>query len=149
MSKKKSEKWYSKNWVIITGLIILLFIIVMPGSTDKKETKPKDKPAAQAQQAPKEAPKPKATYEATVINYGAPDPATLTAVVKLKNTNNLEGKPACKVEASSATGTYHGWDSFDLERTVPAGGEDQFIGKLTITKEGSAYITDVTATCGV
>jgi hypothetical protein len=150
MPERKKE-WYEKplGMAVIMGIMLVGVIgfsvaVTQDTKEDKKPVAVKVQPKKKSAPAP-----PKATYQAEVINYGAPDPATLTVLVKLRNTNNTAGNPACKVEAKSTNGTYHGWDSFDLGRTVPAGGEDQFIGKMTITKEGSAYITSASATCGI
>lgn len=111
----------------------------------KKKADAAKKKAAKKKKKP--APKPKATYSATVPTYIPADPATLHVVVTVKNTSQVAGKPSCTVSASSANGTYHGFDIFELDKPIAPGKEFTFTGNITITKEGSYYVTSAQATC--
>lgn len=100
--------------------------------------------------APAAEPKPtkqQAKFEAKVFSINVVDPATVMIPVQVTNTGKVAGKASCTVSASSANGTYHGFDVFDLPEEIKAGDMDYFNAKLTITKEGAAYVTTATATC--
>lgn len=117
---------------VITALGILGIILWIFIGAATSETKP-------------EGPKP--SYEASIINYGVVDPATLKAHVKVKNISNVEGKPSCTVNASNNGGAYHGFDIFSTSETLQPGNEVAFNGNITITNEGANYITNVTVEC--
>lgn len=144
--------WEHTDWNknIKTGLSIVLglYALILTASlVSQPPTTKKDEPkAAVVAPAPQpEPPKPK--YEASLGTYNAIDPATLVVLVNVKNISTVSGAPSCFVNVSNASNTYKGYDTFDPGKTLAPGEEWSFNARLTITKEGAAYVTEGSVGC--
>lgn len=150
--QQKSEAQPSKNWsemtsgekkitiiiaVIVFIAVVWVFSAINNASNTMNSSAEQEAPAVEA---------PKPTYKAKVLGYNPVDPATLRVSVEVKNTSKVEGKPDCTINASNASGTYKGFDVFGVDPIAP-GKVDYFNGNLTITNEGSGFVTDVTVDC--
>ena len=67
------------------------------------------------------------------------DPATIKFWAVTKNVGKAAAVPHCMVTLNSANGSYHGFDSFDLDRIAP-GHEQRWNGLVTVTGQGAQYV---------
>lgn len=104
-----------------------------PENTPVKETKPVDEKVAK--------------FDGKITGYDVVNPATLRFSATVKNNGDGSGKFSCFVNASDSSGTYKGYDLFSSEDAVKPGKQKPFSGILTITNEGSYYVTDISIDC--
>lgn len=88
----------------------------------------------------------KSTYEGTLTGFDYVDPTAVQVFVTVKNTGSQVGTRSCTVSVRSESGTYHGFDIFDLDKIQP-GAELSFNGYITVVKEGAGYITGGEVKC--
>ena len=141
--QQNKESWESSilgikiTIVIITGVIGAVFVgLFMSASNSMKKS-----------QSAKPTELKSTSYQAKVMSYDPIDPATLRVRVKVKNIGQSDGKPNCSVNASNPSGSYKGWDVFELDKPITPGSEDYFNGQLVITNEGAAFVDSVTVSC--
>lgn len=92
-------------------------------------------------------PKPKATFTSS-MTLGEPlNPATAVAEVLVQNTSDVAGSPECYIQMSDVSGVYHGSDIFSFDKVLQPGEKWGFHGRITVTKEGAAYVTKGSVSC--
>lgn len=82
----------------------------------------------------------------SVRGHYAANPASLNFTVVVHNDTDEDRDVECSVDATDSSGTYSGFDTFDVG-TVPADGKEIFAGTLTIENSGAEFVTVVTADC--
>ena len=87
------------------------------------------------------------SYPVEYVRSFAVNPATLTVVFNILNDGTQPVKPSCDIRMEDASGTYRGFDVFDLIDAVPANGTKQVVVQLTITKEGAEFADQFTGKC--
>jgi hypothetical protein len=140
--------WKHTNWsknvkIVVTVLAALMTITVMATSPKTPKTEKPVKDTVQKQEAPKAV----AKFEGTILGYEAQNPASLRVVAEVKNSGNAEGKFNCTIRGKDSGSNYTGFDMFEAEVSQAPDEVRKLIGNITITKEGAAYVTDVSISC--
>jgi hypothetical protein len=89
----------------------------------------------------------KRSYPVEYIRSAPINPARLTVVFNVKNDGTQPVKPSCTIRMQDSSGTYSGFDVFELTNPIAASQTKQLIVQLTITKEGSAYANQFSGEC--
>lgn len=127
-------------------LIITMVILAIPTDTTT-HTVNSDEPTINSDALTEVQPKKEAKFKGTILRYEVINPATLQFFAKVKNTGNANGKFDCKVRGTDASGTYRGYDFFQDDAPLKPGKTRTWNGTITITNEGSFYVTEVTISC--
>ena len=75
------------------------------------------------------------------------NPADLRVYIHVVNTSNVSGTPSCFVYAQDPDDNYQGFNTVQHDSALKPGGEWNFADDLTITKQGSQYVTQVSVKC--
>lgn len=130
--KSKKDDWIKAGLVLVVFIGLLIWLGNWASSSDTPaSTDNKGKPS----------------YEASITEHSAIDPATLRVSVKVKNTGKVSGTPTCTVNASNKSHTYKGFDTFSLDKELAPNEEWSFNGELVVTGQGAAYVTEGSASC--
>ncbi len=143
----KPKKKSNKGKFILLGVLIFFMLVVIGAASDDTSNTGQDSKNSEAKTEEKKPEPPKPTYEASLGEYWAQDPATLIVTVHVKNTSQVEGSPSCFVSASNPSSVYTGYDTFAGLKTLAPGEEWNFNARLTITKEGAAYVSQGSVEC--
>ena len=71
----------------------------------------------------------------------------MTVVWNVTNDGSEPVTPTCTIRMQDSSGTYKGYDIFELKDALKAGQTRQVIGQLTITKEGADYADQFSGEC--
>jgi hypothetical protein len=126
-----------KTWQKAVVVILLLSLISAPfnggGSSDSSSSS-----SASVQER---------SYPVEYLSHADINPATVSVRFGIKNDGTQPITPTCKIKMSDSSGTYSGYDFFDITDPIPAGVQKQVVVQLTITNEGSAYVDTFTGSC--
>jgi hypothetical protein len=126
-----------KTWQKAVVVILLLSLISAPfnggGSSDNSSSS-----SASVQER---------SYPVEYLSHADINPATVSVRFGIKNDGTQPITPTCKIKMSDSSGTYSGYDFFDITDPIPAGVQKQVVVQLTITNEGSAYVDTFTGSC--
>lgn len=130
-----SNPWYFKKRYIALLVVVLYFISTLTNSPDNstESTKPS---SIQTR-----------SYEVNYLSHADINPATVSVRFGIKNDGTQPITPTCKIKMSDSSGTYSGYDFFDITDPIAAGVTKQVVVQLTITNEGSAYVDKFTGSC--
>jgi hypothetical protein len=87
------------------------------------------------------------SYPVEYLSHADINPATVSVRFGIKNDGTQPITPTCKIKMSDSSGTYSGYDFFDITDPIAAGQTKQAVVQLTITNEGSAYVDQFTGSC--
>lgn len=87
------------------------------------------------------------SYPVEYLSHADINPATVSVRFGVKNDGTQAITPTCKIKMSDSSGTYSGYDFFDITDPIAAGVTKQVVVQLTITNEGSAYVNKFTGSC--
>jgi hypothetical protein len=137
MSKDSSSSnpWYFKKRYIALLIIILYFISTLTNSSNNSIEN--SKPSSTQTRS----------YEVNYLSHADINPATVSVRFGIKNDGTQPITPTCKIKMSDSSGTYSGYDFFDITDPIEAGVTKQVVVQLTITNEGSAYVDKFTGSC--
>ena len=130
-----SNPWYFKKRYIALLVIILYFISTLTNSPDNS-TETEKSSSTQTR-----------SYPINYLSHADINPATVSVRFGIKNDGTQPITPTCKIKMSDSSGTYSGYDFFDITDPIAAGVTKQVVVQLTITNEGSAYVDKFTGSC--
>lgn len=135
------QSWFATNRngliaaaVVLGGLFLLAAVNSRGGEDEQPAAEPEVTMPAEAAEEDEAT-----TFKGKVRQIMVVNPATVRFSAMVKNTGDVASSPSCFVMISDVSGTYEGYDSFDLERELAPGDRTVFTGDLTITNEGAAY----------
>jgi hypothetical protein len=130
-----SNPWYFKKRYMALLIIVLYFISTLTNSPDNS-TETEKSSSTQTR-----------SYEVNYLSHADINPATVSVRFGIKNDGTQPITPTCKIKMSDSSGTYSGYDFFDITDPIAAGVTKQVVVQLTITNEGSAYVDKFTGSC--
>jgi hypothetical protein len=134
-NSSSSNPWYFKKRYIALLIIVLYFISTLTNSPDNStET---EKPSSTQTRS----------YPVNYLSHADINPATVSVRFGIKNDGTQSITPTCKIKMSDSSGTYSGYDFFDITDPIAVGVTKQVVVQLTITNEGSAYVDKFTGSC--
>jgi len=89
----------------------------------------------------------KRSYPVEYLSHADINPATVSVRFGITNDGTQPITPTCNIKMQDASGTYKGYDIFDITDPIAAGQTKQVVVQLTITKEGAAYVDQFIGDC--
>jgi hypothetical protein len=128
------KPWFKKKrFVIPLSLVVLSFIGSLSGTSDSSS---QDSGSIQTR-----------SYPVKYVRHAVVNPATVSVVWNITNDGTKSIKPKCTIKMQDASGTYRGFDVFDITDEISPSQTKQVIGQLTITKEGADFVTEFSGDC--
>ena len=127
------EPWFRKKRFLI---LVLLLILGLIGSFSGKSDSNGNSGAIKSR-----------SYPVSFVRSAEVNPATLSVVFKVTNDGTQSVMPKCTVTMQDASGTYKGWDVFDITDPIEPNVTKQIIVQLTITKQGAAFANQFSGDC--
>jgi hypothetical protein len=132
-----SKPWFKKKKFIVPLVIVVLAMIgQFTGGSD-----------APSESSPTTTAEVERSYPVEYLSHADINPATVSVRFGIKNDGTQPITPTCKIKMSDSSGTYSGYDFFDITDPIAAGVTKQVVVQLTITNEGSAYVDKFTGSC--
>ena len=127
-----SLKMWQKAFVILITYALISSVTGIGGASDSSET------STSIQER---------SYPVEYLSHADINPATVAVRFGIKNDGTQPISPSCKIKMSDLSGTYSGYDFFDITDPIAPGQTKQAVVQLTITNEGSAYVDQFTGSC--
>lgn len=128
-----------KTWQKVAVVILVLSVVTAPFSGEESSESQSDE-VSSAQSVNR-------SYPVTYVRSAAVNPATLSVVFNVTNDGTQPVKPSCKIRMQDASGTYKGFDIFEITDAIEASQTRQVIVQLTITNEGAEYANQFSGEC--
>ena len=128
-----------KKWQKVAVVILLLSLISAPFNNGSSSNSSSDD-SSSIQSV-------KRSYPVSYVRSAAVNPATLSVVFKVTNDGTQPVKPSCTIRMQDSSGTYKGYDIFDIIDPIEGSQTKQVIVQLTITNEGAEYADQFSGEC--
>jgi hypothetical protein len=129
--------WYKKKrFIIPLGFLVLSMIGGIFDSGDSSSTDSSTSASSQTR-----------SYPVKYVRHAVINPATLTVVWSITNDGTQPVKPKCTIRMQDTSGTYKGFDIFEITNPIEPSQTKEAIGQLTITNEGADYVTEFSGEC--
>jgi len=89
------------------------------------------------------------SFPVEYVRHAVINPATISVAFDIKNDSTQPIKPKCTIRMQDASGTYKGFDFFDITDAIAANQTKEVVVQLTITKEGAEYVDTFSGECTV
>lgn len=131
------KPWFKKKRFIIPIVLVVLSAIgsVTGGSEDSSTSSSTS--SAEVERS----------YPVEYLSHADINPATVSVRFAVKNDGTQPITPTCKIKMSDSSGTYSGYDFFDITDSIAPAQSKQVVVQLTITNEGAAYVDTFTGSC--
>jgi hypothetical protein len=146
----REQGFLSKVWTRYRALpgwvqVAIVVVLLIAGLTSSGEEEPTPTATEETQETDEPTPG-AAELRSRVTDFQALNPAALQVFIITRNTGDAPGEASCTVRASDPSGSYSGFDLFDVGEIGP-GDLQRWNGTITIENEGAAFVTDVTVDC--
>ncbi len=132
------KPWFKKKRFIIP--LILATFLIIGNLTSPKDTSPNNSDSKSASTSTR-------SYPVTFVNSIVINPATLSVRFRITNDGTQPITPSCRIRAYDPSGTYKGFDIFEITNPIEPGVSQLIGGQLTITKEGAEFVTEFSGEC--
>jgi hypothetical protein len=129
-------KLWQKALVVFLAYVLIASITGIGGSSETPKSSTESSSSVQER-----------SYPVEYLSHADINPATVSVRFGVKNDGTQPITPTCKIKMSDSSGTYSGYDFFDITDPIAAGVTKQVVVQLTITNEGSAYVDKFTGSC--
>jgi hypothetical protein len=133
-SKFLTLKTWQKILVIFVIYVLISSVAGIGGSSDSSNNS-----------SPSESVK--RSYPVSYVRSAAVNPATLAVVFNITNDGTQPITPSCTISMQDSSGTYKGYDIFDITDAISPSQTKQVIVNLTITKEGANFANQFSGEC--
>lgn len=127
-------KLWQKAIILLTIYVLFSSVIGIGGASDSSETSPKAETVSRS-------------YPVEYLSHADINPATVSVRFGIKNDGTQPITPSCKIKMQDTSGTYKGYDFFDITDSIAPGQTKQVVVQLTITNEGAAFVNQFTGNC--
>ena len=128
-----------KKWQKIVVVILLLSLVSAPfNGGNSSDSSSDDSSSTQSVER---------SYPVSYVRSAAVNPATLSVVFKVTNDGTEPVKPSCTIRMQDSSGTYKGYDIFEIIDPIEGSQTKQVIVQLTITNEGAEYADQFSGEC--
>ena len=132
-----SKPWFKKKRFIIPIILVALSAI---GSISGGSDKASNSSSSSSKSVNR-------SYPVSYVRSAVVNPASLSVVFNITNDGTTSVKPSCKIKMQDSSGTYKGYDIFEITDPIAASQTRQIIVQLTITKEGAEYADQFSGEC--
>jgi hypothetical protein len=128
-----------KKWQKVVVVILLLSLVSAPfNGGNSSDSSSEDSSSTQSVER---------SYPVSYVRSAAVNPATLSVVFKVTNDGTEPVKPSCTIRMQDSSGTYKGYDIFEIIDPIEGSQTKQVIVQLTITNEGAEYADQFSGEC--
>lgn len=127
-----------KKWQKAVVVILLLSLVSAPFNGGGSSDSSSNSSSGSVQER---------SYPVSYVRHAVINPATMTVVWNVTNDGSEPVTPTCTIRMQDSSGTYKGYDIFELKDALKAGQTRQVIGQLTITKEGADFADQFSGEC--
>jgi hypothetical protein len=128
-----------KKWQKVVVVVLLLSLISAPfNGGNSSDSSSDDSSSTQSVER---------SYPVSYVRSAAVNPATLSVVFKVTNDGTEPVKPSCTIRMQDSSGTYKGYDIFEIIDPIEGSQTKQVIVQLTITNEGAEYADQFSGEC--
>ncbi len=135
-SAKPNKPWYNQKKFVIPLVLGLFWVVGTINSEDTSTSSSSDSGQTVTR-----------TYPVEYISHAVVNPATIAVRFSVKNDGTQPVSPECRIRMQDASGTYKGFDIFDITDEIAAGQSQIIVGQLTITNEGAAFADQFSGDC--
>lgn len=139
-SPEAKRPWFKKKRVVIPLAFLVLSAIGSVFGDNSSTSSPNGGDSSTAIKKTR-------SYPVKYVRHAAVNPATVSVVWNVTNDGTQPVKPKCTIRMQDSSGTYRGFDIFELQDAIEPSQTKQVIGQLTITKEGADYVTEFSGEC--
>jgi hypothetical protein len=129
-------KFWQKALVVFLAYVLFASVTGFGSSSDA----PKDSSTQSAAIATR-------SYPVEYLSHAVINPATISVRFGITNDGTQSITPTCDVKMQDTSGTYKGYDIFEITDPIAPGQTKQVVVQLTITKEGAAFADQFVADC--
>jgi hypothetical protein len=133
-TKFRALKVWQKVVVIIVIYVVVASITGIGDSDDS--SKPTTQDAAVER-----------SYPVEYVRHAVINPATISVAFNVTNDGTQSIRPKCTIRMQDSSGTYKGFDFFDITDAIAANQTKQVVVQLTITKEGAEFADSFSGEC--
>jgi hypothetical protein len=130
-----SLKFWQKALVVLLVYALFSAVTGFGGSSDSPESSSPS--SAEVERS----------YPVEYLSHADINPASVSVRFAVKNDGTQPITPTCKIKMSDSSGTYSGYDFFDITDSIAPAQSKQVVVQLTITDEGAAYVDTFTGSC--
>jgi hypothetical protein len=87
------------------------------------------------------------SYPVEYVRHAVINPATISVAFNVTNDGTQPIKPKCTIRMQDSSGTYKGFDFFDITDAIAANQTKQVVVQLTITNEGAEFVDSFSGEC--
>jgi len=128
-----------KKWQKVVVVVLLLSLISAPfNGGNSSDSSSDDSSSTQSVER---------SYPVSYVRSAVVNPATLSVVFKVTNDGTEPVKPSCTIRMQDSSGTYKGYDIFEIIDPIEGSQTKQVIVQLTITNEGAEYADQFSGEC--
>jgi hypothetical protein len=124
------------------ALVVLLIYVLFSAATGIGSSSESPKSSTESSSSVQER-----SYPVEYLSHADINPATVSVRFAVKNDGTQPITPTCKIKMSDSSGTYSGYDFFDITDSIAPAQSKQVVVQLTITNEGAAYVDTFTGSC--
>ena len=128
-----------KTWQKVLVVILLLSLVSAPFSGGGSTDSPSQSSSSASEQ--------ERSYPVKYLRHAVINPATISVAFQVKNDGTQPIKPSCKIKMEDASGTYKGYDIFEIIDPIEGSQTKQVIVQLTITNEGAEFADQFSGEC--
>ena len=87
------------------------------------------------------------SYPVEYVRHAVINPATISVAFNVTNDGTQPIQPKCTIRMQDSSGTYKGFDFFDITDAIAASQTKQVVVQLTITNEGAEFADSFSGEC--
>lgn len=87
------------------------------------------------------------SYPVEYVRHAVINPATISVAFNVTNDGTQPIQPKCTIRMQDSSGTYKGFDFFDITDAIEANQTKQVVVQLTITNEGAEFADTFSGEC--
>ncbi len=133
-SKFRALKVWQKAFVILV-IYVLIASVTGIGNSDDSTNSTNENSAVER------------SYPVEYVRHAVVNPATISVAFNVTNDGTQSITPKCTIRMQDSSGTYKGYDFFDITDAIAANQTKQIIVQLTITNEGAEFADSFSGEC--
>jgi len=134
-AKFLSLKFWQKALVIFVAYVLFASVTGFGSSSDSPDSSSSSSATVER------------SYPVEYVRHAVINPATVSVAFNIKNDGTQPITPKCNIKMQDTSGTYKGFDIFDITDPISPSQTKQVVVKLTITKEGADYVDQFIGDC--
>jgi hypothetical protein len=127
-----------KTWQKILVIFVIYVLVSSVAGIGRSSNSSNNSPSSESV---------KRSYPVSYVRSAAVNPATLAVVFNVTNDGTQPITPSCTIRMQDSSGTYKGYDIFDITDAIAPSQTKQVIVNLTVNKEGADFANQFSGEC--